>query len=45
MICELTDAAIVTNQLTNEKYRRHVLIKESSPEGEDVRAPEKENEL
>ena len=45
VICELTDAAIVTNQLTNEKYRRHVLIKESSPEGEDARAPEKENEL
>ena len=29
VICPLTDAAIVTNHLPNEKYRRYVLIKES----------------
>lgn len=29
VICPLTDAAIVTNYLPNEKYRRYVLIKES----------------
>ena len=29
VICPLTDAAIVTNHLPNEKYRQYVLIQES----------------
>lgn len=29
VICPLTDAAIVTNYLPNEKYRRYALVKES----------------
>ena len=43
VVCELTDAAIVTNVLPNEKYRRYALIKESDAPGEITRQ-EKESQ-
>lgn len=44
VICELTDAAIVTNRLPNEKYRRYVLIKESDA-SEQIISQEKESQV